>query len=216
MGNVIRPNEEKEEEETEEEQRAGREMWDTYLQASSWWSDQMLDTFPLTAGPCLWFWSDGRHVHACWDNRELRINNIPAWTAQKGQIQWIWAHFLDEVQAFHTRFFAEMANRIQEIKETYQPEFTDRAPVPAAFAAARAGSQAIYAPLPQKGADPEERFWPHPDIALDLAELEEQQRMRFQQLASSLERVSSSEAIDVDAIFNAMAKMDKFAGLSSK
>lgn len=86
--------------------------------------------------------------------------------------------------------------------------------MPAAFAVARSGSQAIYAPLPQRGADPEERSWPHPDIALDLAELEEEQRTRFQRLALSLERVSSNETIDVDAMFNAMTKMDRFAGLS--
>lgn len=213
---LFEPNEEKEEEETEEEEKAGREIWDTYLQASSWWYDRMLSTSPLIAGPNLWFWNNGLYIYACWDNRQQCINNIAAWSAQKGQIQLTCAQFLDEVQAFHTRLFAEMANRIQEMKDTYQPELTDRAPMPAAFSAKRAGSQKIYAPLPEKGEDPEERFWPHPDIALDIAELEEEQQTRFQWLASSLGRISSSKAINVNAVFDAMTKMDRFAGLSSK
>lgn len=119
------------------------------------------------------------------------------------------------MQTFHDRFFAEMASRIQEIKDTYHPERTNRAPEPAAFAAARAGSKKLYAPRPQKDADPEERFWPHPDIAVNLARLEEEQQERFQWLASSLARVSTDEAIDVDKVLSAMEKMDRFAGLSS-
>src|SRR3984893_13487441 len=213
---LFEANEEEGEEETEEEKKAGREMWDTYMQASSWWSDRFLNTMPVIAGPNLFFLNNGLHIFACWDNRQQRINAIPAWSAQKGQIQLTCAQFLDEVQAFHDRLFAEMASRIQELKDTYQPERTDRAPEPAAFAAARAGSKNIYAPRPQKDADQEERFWPHPDIAVNLARLEEGQQERFQWLASSLGRVSTNEAIDVDAVFNAMAKMDRFAGLSSE
>ncbi|GHO61505.1 hypothetical protein KSC_003970 [Ktedonobacter sp. SOSP1-52] len=199
-----------EEEETEEEEQSGREIWDTYLQASSWWYDRQLDTHPLIAGPRLWFWNNDQHIHACWDNREQDIDTIPAWTAQKGQIHLTRAQFLDEVQAFHGLLFAEMASRIQEMKATYQPGRTDRAPMPDAFSANRS----IYAPLPQKGEDPEERFWPYPDIALDLAKLEKEQLTRFQRLASSFGRVSSGEEIQVNAVFNAMTKMDRFAGLS--
>lgn len=205
-----------EEEETEEEKRAGREMWDTYMQASSWWYDRLLNTMPVLAGPKLWFWNNGLHITACWDNRQQSIDRIPAWSAQKGQIQLTCSQFLEEVQFFHDHLFAEMANRIQEMKDTYQPELTDRAYEPAAFVAARNGSKKLYAPRPQKDADPEERFWPHPDIAVNLASLEEEQQERFQWLASSLERVSTNEAINSDAVLDAMAKMDRFAGLSSE
>ncbi len=205
---------EEEEEETEEEEKAGREMWDTYMQATGWWDDRRLNTMPVIAGPHLWFWNNGQHIHACWDNRQQCIDNIAAWTAQKGLIQLTRAQFLDEVQAFHARLFAEMANRIQEMKETYQPERTDRAREPAAFAAARAGAKKLYAPRPEKDADPEKRFWPHPDVAVHLTRLEEEQQERFRWLASSLERVSTNESIHSDAVFNAMAKMDRFSGLS--
>ncbi|MEO6889572.1 MAG: DUF5984 family protein [Ktedonobacteraceae bacterium] len=214
--NLFEANEEEEEEETEEEEKAGREMWDTYMRASSWWYDRKLSASPLIAGLGLWFWNNGLYIYACWDNRQQCINNIPAWSAQKGQIQLTCAQFLDEVQAFHACLFAEMANRIQEMKDTYQPELTDRAPMPAAFSAKRAESQKIYVPLPQKGADPEERFWPHSDVAVNLAKLEEEQQTRFQWLASSLGRVSSREAINVNAVLNAMTEMDRFAGLSSE
>jgi hypothetical protein len=205
-----------EEEETEEGKKAGREMWDTYMQASSWWYDRILSTMPVIAGPNLWFWNTGLHISACWDNRQQRIDTLPAWSAQKGQIQLTCTQFLEEVQAFHDRLFAEMARRLQKLRDTYQPERTDRAPEPAVFAAARDGSKKIYAPRPQKNADSEERFWPHPDVAVNLARLEEEQQERFQWLASSLERVSTNEAINSDAVFNAMAKMDRFAGLSSE
>jgi hypothetical protein len=208
--------EEEEEEETEEEKKASREIWDTYMQASSWWYDRLLNTMPVIAGPKLWFWKNGLHISVCWDSRKSHIHNIPAWSAQKGQIQLTCTRFLEEVQAFHDRLFVEMAKRIQELRDTYQPALTNRATEPAAFVAARDGSKKIYAPRPQKDADPEERFWPHPDVAANLARLEEEQQERFQWLASSLERVSTNEAINSDAVFNAMAKMDRFAGLFSE
>jgi hypothetical protein len=214
---VFKANEEVDEdgEESEEEQQAGREMWETSMQTSSWWFDRMLNTMPVKVGSHLWFWNDGLHISACWDNRQQRIDALPAWSAQKGQIQLTHAQFLEEVRAFHNRFFAAMANRIQEVKDTYHPERTERAPEPIAFIAARAGLKKLYAPLPQKGADPHKRFWPHPDIAVNLARIEEEQQERFQWLASSLKRVSTGEAIDVDAVFSAMEQMDRFVGLPS-
>lgn len=91
---LFETNEEEEEEETEEEIKAGREIWDTYMQASSWWYDRQLSTSPLTARPHLWFWNTGLYVHICWDNRQQRIDNIPAWSEQKGQIQLTRGQFL--------------------------------------------------------------------------------------------------------------------------
>lgn len=182
---VFEATDEEEDDETEEERKAGREMWDPSMQASSWWYDRQCSTSPLTARPRLWFWNTGLSIHACGDNRQQRINHISAWTEHKGHLQLTRAQFLDEVQAFHDRLLAEMASRIQERKDTDQPERTDRAPEPAAFAAARAGSKKRSAPLPQRGVDPEERFWPHPDIAVNLAKLEEEQQERFPWLASS-------------------------------
>jgi hypothetical protein len=89
---------------------------DTLSQAITWWEHRMLDTGYLTANPHIWFWSDGRAIHCFWDNRQLCIKDLPAWEAQRGRIQLPLAPFLDEVNDFHTRLIAAMAERIQEAK----------------------------------------------------------------------------------------------------
>jgi hypothetical protein len=116
---LFETNEEEEEEETEEEEKAGREMWDTYIHASSWWYDRKLSIHPLTEGPSLWFWNDGHYIHGFWDNSQRWIKNIPAWETQRGQIQLVYAQFLDEVASFHTRLFNAMEERIQEAKRSW-------------------------------------------------------------------------------------------------
>jgi hypothetical protein len=111
--------EEEDREEDEEEEEIDEEMWETYLQATMWWHERLLDTGYLTASPHLWFWNDGHSIHGFWDNSQLYIENIPAWSAQRGQSQLIYAQFLDEVTSFHTRLFSAMEERIQEAKRSW-------------------------------------------------------------------------------------------------
>ena|SRR6266568_1937121 len=101
------------------EEEEDEEMWETYLQATMWWHERLLDTGYLTASPHLWFWNDGHSIHGFWDNSQLCIENIPAWDAQRGQSQLIYAQFLDEVASFHTRLFSAMEERIQEAKRSW-------------------------------------------------------------------------------------------------
>ncbi len=63
------------------EEEEDEEMWETYLQATMWWHERLLDTGYLTASPHLWFWNDGHSIHGFWDNSQLCIENIPAWDA---------------------------------------------------------------------------------------------------------------------------------------
>ncbi|HEY3993091.1 MAG TPA: DUF5984 family protein [Ktedonobacteraceae bacterium] len=185
------------------------EIWDTYMQATSWWYDRQLSAHPLLAPPRLWFWNDGHSIHAFWDNSQRDIDDIPAWTAQRGRIQLTNPQFLDEVHSFHTRFLATMEERIQEAKSTSMLTRQSRAQSP--FLQPKPEGQKIYAPHPQKGADPARRFWPHPDIAINFDRLAEEQHHRTQLLAQSLERTVSRSATDWEAVFEAMGKMDDFS-----
>ncbi len=85
----------------------------------------MLDTGYLTANPHLWFWNDGSSIHCFWDNSQIRSNDLPVWEAQRGRIQFTPAQFLDEVNDFHMRLIAAMAERIQEAKSfPFRPGLT--------------------------------------------------------------------------------------------
>lgn len=60
------------------------------------------------------------------------------------------------------------------------------------------------------------RSWPRPDVALNFDELEEEQQVRSQWLAQSLERAASRAVTDWDAVVDAMRTMDKLSGFLSE
>jgi hypothetical protein len=112
-------------EENVENEELGTDLWDTYMEATSWWSHRQFNTGYLTASPHLWFWNDGTSIQCFWDNNDLFIKDLPVWTAQRGQIQLTQTQFLEEVDSFHARLFSAMAERIQEAKLSWpHPDVT--------------------------------------------------------------------------------------------
>lgn len=77
--------------------------------------DRYLDSGYLVKGPRIWAWNDGTHIHLEWDNRKCRVEGKPIWTAGVGSWVLPVEDFLDEVQAFDTRFIQAMQQRVDQI-----------------------------------------------------------------------------------------------------
>ena len=92
-----------------------------YMDVLNWWSERRLDTSYLVAGPHIWFWSDGTHIHIGWDNRDRLFNGEPAWQATIGQIILPIPVFWEEIISFRRRLLLAMKARIAAAPEHWSP-----------------------------------------------------------------------------------------------
>jgi hypothetical protein len=59
-----------------------------YEHATEWLRKRFLSSGHLVAGPKIWVWNDGTHIHIEWDNRERQIEGMPAWNACLDRRSW--------------------------------------------------------------------------------------------------------------------------------
>jgi hypothetical protein len=91
-------------------------IWNpAYGHAGEWLHKRVLSTGYLLAGPVIWFWNDGTHIHIEWDNRRQQIEGQPVWAAQVGGWLLSIEEFLDEVRAFDSGFIQAMNLRVDQI-----------------------------------------------------------------------------------------------------
>ena len=74
-----------------------------------------LDSLYLTPSTNIVIWSNQDVVHIQWDNRDKRIEDCQAWSAQIGCWQLTHAEFMDEVRSFHDRLMEQMAERVSQV-----------------------------------------------------------------------------------------------------
>ena len=88
---------------------------DLYYDASRWLGCRTLSTLHLSMGPRIWMWREGDQIKVCWDNEGLVSDGVPHWTANNGEVRLSINDFMSEVQSFHDRLMAGMADRVQQI-----------------------------------------------------------------------------------------------------
>lgn len=82
---------------------------------TEWIRERHLFSSHLKASPRIWLWNDGTHIHIEWDNRNLQIDGVLAWSAQMGSWALTVETFLEEVRAFDSALFLAMQHRVEQI-----------------------------------------------------------------------------------------------------
>ena len=88
-------------------------LWDIGASACDWLQARHLDSLYLSPQTHIHFWSDPTMVYVEWDNREMRIDGHPAWSATVGCYTLTRDEFLSEVRSFHERLMEQMGERVQ-------------------------------------------------------------------------------------------------------
>ena len=92
---------------------------DTLDAATAWLGPRTLAAEYLRFAPHIWMWSDDDNVTIAWDNRGLISHGVPVWSAQRGQYRLSRADFVAAVRSFSGRFIAHMAERVSQVRETW-------------------------------------------------------------------------------------------------
>jgi hypothetical protein len=90
---------------------------DLLERTTSWLDHRWLDVGYLHAGPRIWFWAQEQTVVIHWDNREIRVDDMPVWTAGVGSIFLPLDVFIDEVRSFDRRLIHSMQERIASVQQ---------------------------------------------------------------------------------------------------
>jgi hypothetical protein len=93
--------------------------YDLLEHTTSWLDHRWLDVGYLQNGPRIWFWTQEQTVVIHWDNREIRVDDRPVWTAGVGSIALPLDVFIDEVRSFDRRLIYAMQERIAAIQQQW-------------------------------------------------------------------------------------------------
>jgi len=86
--------------------------------ATDWLDNRWLDSAYLS--PSARIWSDENNVVISWDNREVKIEGIPVWSATHGSYRINKDDFINEVRRFDKNLFAEMNERVEIICQDWK------------------------------------------------------------------------------------------------
>jgi len=89
-------------------------LWDIGASACDWLQARHLDSLYLSPQTHIHFWSDPTMVYVEWDNREMRIDGHPAWSATVGRHELTRDAFFSEVHSFHARLMEQMGDRVEQ------------------------------------------------------------------------------------------------------
>jgi hypothetical protein len=84
--------------------------------AHGWLRRRWLDSAYLRPSARIQMWSDEERVHVEWDNLDKMAEGVPVWTATAGAWDLPRAQFVAELQSFHDRLMAEMAERVERVR----------------------------------------------------------------------------------------------------
>jgi len=91
--------------------------------AVCWLDDRRLDNGYLTNSANIWIWSDEKDVIFSWDNRKIKVENIPVWSAELGNYRIDKKDFVNEVRKFNNSLISQMEDRVESIRRNWsKPE----------------------------------------------------------------------------------------------
>ena len=95
-----------------------RSRFDEIFDAAVLWAGKRwLDSGYLSPSANIAIWSDEKHVHIGWDNRDRLFDGKPAWSAILGTYQMPRNEFVEEMKSFHLRLMEQMAARIVQVQQ---------------------------------------------------------------------------------------------------
>ena len=78
-----------------------------------------LDAGYLTNPPIIWICADEEDVTLNWNNREIKVKNIPVWSATRGSYQINKKVFINEVRRFDEVLISQMNERVEKVCQTW-------------------------------------------------------------------------------------------------
>ncbi len=96
------------------------ESWKIAEKVDFWLDERLLDSFYLSPSARIWIWSDEKDVIFSWDNREIKVENIPVWSAIQGNYRISREDFINEVRQFDASLISQMNNRVETICKTWK------------------------------------------------------------------------------------------------
>jgi hypothetical protein len=94
--------------------------WKIVELANSWLNNRWLDSAYLSPSARIWIWSDESDVIVSWDNREIKVETIPVWSASYGNYRINKEDFINVVRKFNNYLFAEMYERVETVCQNWK------------------------------------------------------------------------------------------------
>jgi hypothetical protein len=86
---------------------------DKYDKVIEWVYSRSLDSGHLSNAPGISFFRNGNNLSIIWNAGKVNEEQIPVWTAQTGEIEMSYDHFISEVEGFRDRFFGAMDQQVR-------------------------------------------------------------------------------------------------------
>lgn len=80
-----------------------------------WLDNRRIDCGYLTNSARVCIWSDENDVVFSWDNRNIKVENIPVWSATYGNYRITKGDFINEVRKFDSSLISQMNERVEKI-----------------------------------------------------------------------------------------------------
>ena len=96
------------------------ETWKVVDLATDWINNRWLDSAYLSPSARIWIWSDENDVVVSWENRQIIIEGISVWSASQGNYRINKGDFVNEIQDFDRKLFAEMNKRVEEVCRSWK------------------------------------------------------------------------------------------------
>jgi hypothetical protein len=95
----------------------GRQRWNLYEAAMSWWWQRELDTAHLSHGPRISMWRTRDEVHFRWTTRENEDRGVPVFVVPTGDFTMDLATFQSAAVSFCNDVLSAMQSRIEDIQD---------------------------------------------------------------------------------------------------
>jgi len=91
------------------------DTWNIVELPTYWLNNCWLDSAYLSPSARIWIWSDENDVIISWDNREIKVENIPVWSATQGNYRIDKKDFISEVRKFDNSLISQMNHRVETV-----------------------------------------------------------------------------------------------------
>lgn len=95
------------------------ENWKIAEKVDFWLDERWLDSAYLSPSTQIWIWSDENAVIFSWDNRDIKVENAPVWSATYGNYRITKEDFINEVRKFDNNLISQMKERVEIICRTW-------------------------------------------------------------------------------------------------
>lgn len=96
------------------------EAWDVYYQGTRWLGNRSLNNSYLNPSSKIYIYlSIDDMINFVWDNKDVKISGLLAWSSERGRFSLTKKEFLEEIQLFNDRFINQMGDRVKWVRNNW-------------------------------------------------------------------------------------------------